>query len=55
VILLRHIGRFVTDQVTYCVRVGAWWIPVAAVIIGIAVILAATAQVVVPHVVYVLF
>jgi hypothetical protein len=54
-IVLRHAGRFVTDQLSYCVRVGAWWIPLAGVILGIAAIVAATAQVVVPTAVYVFF
>lgn len=54
-LLLRHLFRFVGDQGAYSVRTGAWWIPVATVILGIVVVAAATFQVVVPHAVYVFF
>ena len=54
-LLVRHAGRFLADQVRYAVRTGAWWIPLALVILGLGIALAATAQTVVPHAVYVLF
>jgi hypothetical protein len=47
--------RFLRDQALYCVRTGAWWVPVVAAALAIAAVLAASAQVVVPHAVYVLF
>lgn len=53
--MLRHGARFVRDQGLYCLRTGAWWLPAVVVVLGIAVVLAATAQVVVPNAVYVLF
>jgi hypothetical protein len=54
-LVVRHAGRFIRDQITYCIRVGAWWVPLAVIILGVAVVVAATAQVVVPTAVYVFF
>jgi hypothetical protein len=54
-LVVKHIGRFVRDQCLFWLRTGSWWIPAATVVLAIALVLAATAQVVVPHTVYVLF
>lgn len=54
-LVARHAARFLADQVRYWFRTGSWWIPVGIVVLAIASVLAATAQVVVPHTVYVLF
>lgn len=52
---LKWLRRVAREQAVYCVRSGAWWIPAVLVVFGLAVIMALTAQVVVPHAVYVLF
>ena len=54
-VLLRHVARFVRDQAMFGWRTGSWWIPLAIIVLGLVVLAAATAQVVVPHAVYVLF
>jgi hypothetical protein len=54
-LVLRQGGRFVWSQVLFCLRSGAWWFPIAMVLLALAVAAAVTAQVVVPKTVYVLF
>ena len=54
-LMVRWGGRFVRDQCAYCLRSGAWWVPAVIVLLAVAAVLAATAQVVVPHAVYVMF
>lgn len=51
----RHLSRFLLDLSRYTVRTGMWWFPVVVVVLGVGAVVAATAKVVVPTAVYVLF
>lgn len=52
---LRRAGRSVLDLWSYAALTGRWWFVFALVLLGIAVLLAATANAVVGPTVYVLF
>gem|GEM_PF-4786653 len=51
----RRAGTFTADLVSYTVRTGRWWFPIVLVTLAIGAVVATTAKVVVPTVVYVLF
>jgi hypothetical protein len=55
VILLRNVVAMVADLARYGARSGRWWVAVTIVAFTVAAALVATAKVVVPTAVYVLF
>ena len=54
-ILLRNVLAMAGDLASYGARSGRWWIVVTIVAFAVAAVLVATAKVVVPTAVYVLF
>lgn len=54
-ILVRSIGSMASNIVRQAIRSGNWWLPVVIVLLAVTALVAATAKVVVPTAVYVLF
>lgn len=52
---VRNLARMVGDLLSWGWKSGNWWIPVVAILLGAAGLLAGAAQVVVPKVAYALF
>ena len=52
---VRHAGTFAADLSRYTLRTGRWWFPVVVLLLAVGAVVALTAKVVVPTVVYVLF
>lgn len=55
VIRTRHLVRLCGDLVAYAKQSGRWWVPALIVALGIATVLALTAQTIVTPVIYALF
>ena len=53
--LARHVLLFFGDLIRSAIRSGNWWIPVVIIILAVSALIVATAKVVVPTTVYVLF
>lgn len=51
----RHLVRLCGDLVAYAKQSGRWWVPALIVALGIATVLALTAQTIVTPVIYALF
>lgn len=53
--LVRNVAIMVANVLRQAVRSGNWWLPIVIALLALAAVVAATAKVVVPTTVYVLF